>query len=80
MAQRLKKQPWGAADFIVRGPDGNLVHFAQTIELRDVGGGGPGDGLSSRIGAPATGVLAAGRKLRCKLRREGLGGCANQAA
>jgi catechol 2,3-dioxygenase-like lactoylglutathione lyase family enzyme len=31
MAQRLKKQPWGAADFIVRDPDGNLVHFAQSI-------------------------------------------------
>lgn len=27
--QRLKKQPWGAEDFIVRDPDGNLVHFAQ---------------------------------------------------
>lgn len=35
MAQRLKKQPWGAQDFIVRDPDGNLVHFAQLIELRD---------------------------------------------
>ncbi len=28
MAQRLKKQPWGAEDFIVRDPDGNLIHFA----------------------------------------------------
>ena len=35
MAQRLKKQPWGADDFIVRDPDGNLVHFAQSIELPD---------------------------------------------
>ena len=50
MAQRLKKQPWGTEDFIVRDPDGNLVHFAQSMEFRDVGGGGPGDGLSSRIG------------------------------
>lgn len=33
MAQRLKKQPWGAADFIVRDPDENLVHFTQSIEL-----------------------------------------------
>ena len=36
MAQRLKKRPWGAEDFIVRDPDGNLVHFAQSIELNDV--------------------------------------------
>ena len=26
--QTLNKQPWGARDFIVRDPDGNLVHFA----------------------------------------------------
>jgi catechol 2,3-dioxygenase-like lactoylglutathione lyase family enzyme len=26
--QTLKEQPWGARDFIVRDPDGNLVHFA----------------------------------------------------
>jgi len=32
MAQRLKKQPWGAADFIVCDPDGNLIHFAQFTE------------------------------------------------
>ena len=31
MAQRLKKQPWGAEDFIVRDPDGNLIHFAQSV-------------------------------------------------
>jgi catechol 2,3-dioxygenase-like lactoylglutathione lyase family enzyme len=30
MHQTLKKQPWGAEDFIVRDPDGNLVHFAQS--------------------------------------------------
>lgn len=24
----LKKEPWGARDFIVRDPDGNLLHFA----------------------------------------------------
>ncbi len=29
MHQPLKKQPWGAEDFIVRDPDGNLIHFAQ---------------------------------------------------
>jgi catechol 2,3-dioxygenase-like lactoylglutathione lyase family enzyme len=46
MQQRLKKQPWGAEDFIVRDPDGNLVHFAQSIELADVQGEGAGDGLS----------------------------------
>ena len=33
MEQRLKKQPWGAEDFIVRDPDGNLIHFAQSIDL-----------------------------------------------
>ncbi len=30
--QRLRKQPWGAADFIVRDPDGNLLHFAQALD------------------------------------------------
>lgn len=28
MHQTLKKQPWGARDFIVEDPDGNLIHFA----------------------------------------------------
>lgn len=28
MHQSLKKQPWGARDFIVRDPEGNLIHFA----------------------------------------------------
>jgi len=32
MHQRLKKQPWGSRDFIVRDPDGNLIHFAQSAE------------------------------------------------
>ncbi|MGB2589294.1 MAG: VOC family protein [Candidatus Acidiferrum sp.] len=27
--QDLKKQPWGARDFIVRDPDGNLIHFSE---------------------------------------------------
>lgn len=27
MAQGLTKQPWGATDFIVRDPDGNLIGF-----------------------------------------------------
>ncbi len=27
--QALKKQPWGAVDFIARDPDGNLIHFAE---------------------------------------------------
>lgn len=31
MHQRLKKQPWGTEDFIVRDPDGNLIHFAQSV-------------------------------------------------
>lgn len=52
IVQRLKKQPWGAEDFIVRDPDGNLVHFAQSIELREAGHGGSGNGLSSQIGGP----------------------------
>lgn len=26
--QSLKTQPWGARDFIVKDPDGNLLHFA----------------------------------------------------
>jgi catechol 2,3-dioxygenase-like lactoylglutathione lyase family enzyme len=31
MHQALRKQPWGAEDFIVRDPDGNLIHFAQSV-------------------------------------------------
>lgn len=34
--QRLKKQPWGSQDFIVRDPDGNLIHFAQSEGPQDV--------------------------------------------
>ena len=26
--QALKQQSWGACDFVVRDPDGNLLHFA----------------------------------------------------
>jgi catechol 2,3-dioxygenase-like lactoylglutathione lyase family enzyme len=29
MHQALKKQPWGLRDFIVRDPDGNLIHFSE---------------------------------------------------
>jgi len=29
MHQVLKKQPWGRRDFIVRDPDGNLIHFSE---------------------------------------------------
>jgi catechol 2,3-dioxygenase-like lactoylglutathione lyase family enzyme len=29
LAQPLKKQPWGTRDFIVRDPDGNLLHFSE---------------------------------------------------
>ncbi len=29
MHQVLKKQPWGLRDFIVRDPDGNLIHFSE---------------------------------------------------
>ncbi len=31
-AQTLKEQPWGARDFLVRDPDGNLLCFASTLE------------------------------------------------
>jgi catechol 2,3-dioxygenase-like lactoylglutathione lyase family enzyme len=31
-AQTLKSQPWGARDFIVRDPDGNLLLFAGPAE------------------------------------------------
>jgi len=31
MHQPLKKQPWGTEDFIVRDPDGNLIHFAESV-------------------------------------------------
>jgi uncharacterized glyoxalase superfamily protein PhnB len=30
--QTLETQPWGAKDFIVRDPDGNLLHFAGPAE------------------------------------------------
>ncbi len=30
--QTLKKEPWGARDFIVRDPDGNLLHFIGPAE------------------------------------------------
>jgi catechol 2,3-dioxygenase-like lactoylglutathione lyase family enzyme len=36
MHQSLKKQPWGTEDFIVRDPDGNLIHFAQAGGRPDV--------------------------------------------
>jgi len=29
MHQALKEQPWGLRDFIVRDPDGNLLHFSE---------------------------------------------------
>jgi catechol 2,3-dioxygenase-like lactoylglutathione lyase family enzyme len=32
LAQTLKEQPWGASDFIVRDPDGNLLCFASTVD------------------------------------------------
>ncbi|HEY8041488.1 MAG TPA: VOC family protein [Polyangiaceae bacterium] len=32
-AQTLKEEPWGASDFIVRDPDGNLLCFASVVEL-----------------------------------------------
>jgi catechol 2,3-dioxygenase-like lactoylglutathione lyase family enzyme len=31
-AQTLKAQPWGAKDFIVRDPDGNLICFASAAD------------------------------------------------
>ena len=30
--QALKREPWGASDFIVRDPDGNLLLFAGPAE------------------------------------------------
>ena len=36
MHQRLKKQPWGTADFIVQDPDGNLIHLARHVGPPDV--------------------------------------------
>jgi len=29
--QNLKRQPWGTQDFIVSDPDGNLIHFSESI-------------------------------------------------
>lgn len=31
-AQTLKEEPWGATDFIVRDPDGNLLCFASVVD------------------------------------------------
>jgi catechol 2,3-dioxygenase-like lactoylglutathione lyase family enzyme len=33
-AQTLKEQPWGASDFIVRDPDGNLLCFASVTDMK----------------------------------------------
>jgi catechol 2,3-dioxygenase-like lactoylglutathione lyase family enzyme len=33
--QPLKKQPWGAEDFIVKDPDGNLIAFGSPTDLQD---------------------------------------------
>lgn len=33
--QTLKEQPWGAIDFVVRDPDGNLLCFASAAEADD---------------------------------------------
>jgi len=30
--QTLKRQPWGATDFIVKDPDGNLLQFASSLK------------------------------------------------
>jgi uncharacterized glyoxalase superfamily protein PhnB len=30
--QTLKRQPWGASDFIVKDPDGNLLNFASVTK------------------------------------------------
>lgn len=30
--QTYREQPWGAHDFIVSDPDGNLIHFATPVE------------------------------------------------
>lgn len=48
MEQRLKMQPWGIQDFIVRDPDGNLVHFAQSIEFPEAETGSSSDGSSQQ--------------------------------
>ena len=34
-AQTLKRQPWGATDFIVRDPDGNLICFFNPVSDND---------------------------------------------
>jgi hypothetical protein len=31
-AQDLMRQPWGIEDFIIRDPDGNLIHFLQSTD------------------------------------------------
>jgi len=35
MHQALKEQPWGADDFIVKDPDGNLIGFASPTDQQD---------------------------------------------
>ena len=35
MHQPLRKQPWGAQDFIVIDPDGNLIGFSSPTDLQD---------------------------------------------
>jgi hypothetical protein len=33
--QTLRREPWGARDFILRDPDGNLLLFAGPADIRD---------------------------------------------
>jgi uncharacterized glyoxalase superfamily protein PhnB len=33
--QSLKTQPWGAQDFVVSDPDGNLIGFSSRTDLQD---------------------------------------------
>ncbi len=33
--QGLTRQPWGAEDFVVRDPDGNLICFSSATDLQD---------------------------------------------
>lgn len=39
-AQTLKEQPWGATDFLVRDPDGNLICFASAADRWSKAGAG----------------------------------------
>lgn len=73
MHQRLKKQPWGAEDFMVRDPDGNLIHFAQAIEFAKEATKRAGLGASRRESAACSRRMRHSAKITATAERPSCG-------